>query len=64
MIDISQGWHDYSCFANADLMNFYFDGIEVFNAPTPAAAKLPLYVWLILRLGGGWPITGLEARSR
>jgi hypothetical protein len=43
-IDISQGWHIYSCLINADLMHIYFDGIEVFKAPTPAAAKLLLYV--------------------
>ena len=58
--DISQGWHVYSCLINADLMHFYFDGIEVFQAPTPAAAKLPLYVMVDFALGGGWPIKGLN----
>ena len=59
-VDISRGWHVYSCLINADLMHFYFDGTEVFKAPTPAAAKLPLYVMLDFALGGGWPITGLN----
>jgi hypothetical protein len=59
-IDISQGWHVYSCLINADLMHFCFDGIEVFKAPTPAAAKLPLYVMVDFALGGGWPIAGLN----
>jgi hypothetical protein len=59
-IDISQGWHVYSCLINADLIHFYFDGTEVFNAPTPAAAKLPLFVMVDFALGGGWPITGLN----
>jgi hypothetical protein len=59
-VDISQGWHVYSCLINADLMHFYFDGTEVFKAPTPAAAKLPLYVMLDFALGGGWPIGGLN----
>ena len=58
--DISQGWHVYSCLIKADSMYFYFDGDEVFNAPTPAAAKLPLYVMVDFALGGGWPIAGLN----
>jgi hypothetical protein len=41
-------------------MHFYFDGTEVFKAPTPAAAKLPLYVMVDFALRGGWPITGLN----
>jgi Glycosyl hydrolases family 16 len=59
-VDISQGWHVYSCLINADWMHFYFDGTEVFKAPTPAAAKLPLYVMVDFALGGGWPIKGLN----
>ena len=58
--DISQGWHVYSCLINPDLIHFYFDGTEVFKAPTPASAKLPLYVMVNFALGGGWPITGLN----
>ena len=37
-----------------------FDGTKVFKAPTPAAAKLPLFVTVDFALGGGWTITGLN----
>src|SRR3974390_1023714 len=59
-INISQGWHVYASLIHGDLIHFYFDGIEVFNAPTPASAKLPSYVMVDFALGGGWPITGLN----
>jgi Glycosyl hydrolases family 16 len=56
VIDPTVGWHTYGCLVNVDLIHFYFDGNEVWNTPTPAEAKQPLYFMVDLAMGGGWPI--------
>jgi hypothetical protein len=53
---MTAGWHIYGCLVNADLIHFYYDGLEVYKTPTPVSALGPLYVMVDFALGGGWPI--------
>jgi beta-glucanase (GH16 family) len=53
---MTTGFHTYGALINPDYIHFYFDGVELWKAPTPPEATEPLYVMVDLALGGGWPI--------
>jgi beta-glucanase (GH16 family) len=49
-------FHVYGCLIAKDFIRFYFDGLQVWQTPTPTEALEPLYLMIDLALGGGWPI--------
>jgi beta-glucanase (GH16 family) len=49
-------FHVYGCLIAKDFIHFYFDGLQIWQTPTPPEALEPLYVMVNLALGGGWPI--------
>lgn len=53
-VDLSQGWHVYSCLIQPDYVHFYLDGAEVFKALTGNADILPMFVMVDFAFGGGW----------
>ena len=54
-IDLSAGWHVYSCLIDDSLVHWYFDGKEVANTPASAQDKVPLYFMLDFAFFGYWP---------
>ena len=52
----STGFHRYGCRVDPQWITSYFDGIEVWHAPTPPEHNKPLMILLNLALGPGWPI--------
>lgn len=54
--ECSSGFHDYGVLVEEELTTFYFDGIEVWQVPTPESHKHPLMLLVNLALGSGWPI--------
>ena len=55
--DMSTGFHTYGVSIMPDVMVWYFDGREIFRAPTPDDLEQPLYLIANLAVGGQWPGT-------
>lgn len=53
---MAEDFHRYGALVTESTTTFYFDGVELWVAPTPEEAKVPLYLLINLALGGGWPI--------
>ena len=53
---MTDDFHRYGVMVDEENIIFYFDGVELRRCKTPEAAKVPLYLWVNLALGSGWPI--------
>lgn len=55
--DTSRAFHTYGVSWRPDAIRWYFDGVEVFNTPTPAGMHQPMYILANLAAGkpGSWP---------
>jgi hypothetical protein len=59
-VDLSTGWHVYSCLINDDLIHFFLDGKEVADTPTVTQSKVPMYCMVDFAFGGGWSTNTLN----
>jgi hypothetical protein len=57
-LDLSTGWHVYSCLIDTQHITFYFDGTQVFLGAIDAdgSSNVALYALINFAFGGGWPI--------
>ena len=53
--NMTTGFHTYGVDWEPDTITWYFDGQEVFQAPTPADMRQPMYMIANLAVGGYWP---------
>jgi Glycosyl hydrolases family 16 len=53
--DTSAGFHTYSLEWTKDVVNWYFDEIQVASHPTPQDFHQPMYMLVNLAVGGHWP---------
>jgi serralysin len=53
--DTSEGFHTYSVYWTKDIIEWYFDDIEVASKPTPQDFHQPMYMLVNLAVGGTWP---------
>jgi len=54
--DVANTWHVYGVNITSTDTIYYLDGSEVWRQPTSDQAKTPMYYYLTLGLGGGWPV--------
>jgi hypothetical protein len=54
-VDLSLGWHVYSCLVDKTNVTFYLDGAQVSQFPSVATDWAPMFCMLQLAEGGGWP---------
>lgn len=54
--DVASTWHTYAVNITPTDTIYYLDGSEVWRQPTSDQAKSPMYYYLTLGLGGGWPV--------
>ena len=53
---LADGWHTYGALIDEQTITYYFNGREVWSAPTPDTHHQPMMVLVNLALGGGWPV--------
>jgi len=53
--DTSAGFHTFSLEWTKDVVNWYFDEIQVASHPTPQDFHQPMYMLVNLAVGGHWP---------
>ncbi len=53
--DLSADFHRYAVEWQKDEVRWYFDGVEIERAGTPADMQKPMYMLANLAVGGGWP---------
>jgi beta-glucanase (GH16 family) len=55
--DLSRGFHTFGVNWEPDIIQWYIDGVEVAEAPTPADMHQPMYLLASLAVGGpgSWP---------
>lgn len=53
--DMTDGFHTYGVDWQRDTITYYFDGVAVWEVPTPADMHEPMYVIANLAVGGIWP---------
>jgi beta-glucanase (GH16 family) len=53
--NMSLGYHTYGVDWQADYITYYFDGNQVYRAPTPSDMHEPMYMIANLAVGGYWP---------
>lgn len=56
-VDMSRDFHTYGLLWTKDTLTWYLDRRAVWKQPTPADARVPMYLLVDLALGSGWPIT-------
>ena len=56
-------FHNYGVMVMPDFITYYFDGIEVWKAPTPKEHNKPLMMLVNLAAGSGWPIDKMISPS-
>jgi hypothetical protein len=61
--NMSNGFHTYGMLWTASAMTFYFDGVQIWQTPTPAIMNQPYYPIIDLGLGGGWPTNQTPQQS-
>lgn len=54
--DVGNTWHVYGVNITPTDTIYYIDGVEVWRQATIEQAKTPMYYYLTLGLGGGWPV--------
>jgi beta-glucanase (GH16 family) len=54
--DAANTWHRWGVNVTPTDTIYYIDDVEVWRQPTIEQAKTPMYYFLTLALGGGWPI--------
>jgi beta-glucanase (GH16 family) len=54
--DMTADFHVYGVKWDANNITFYFDGREHWTVKTPDEARVPMFLFVDLALGGGWPI--------
>ena len=54
--EVTSGFHNYGVLVEPATTTMYFDGVAVWQTPTPPEHNKPLMVLLDLALGSGWPI--------
>ena len=54
--NLGDGWHTYGALIDERTITYYFNGREVWSAPTPDIHHQPMMVLVNLALGGGWPV--------
>ena len=53
--DMSADFHVYGLEWEKDVIKWFFDGIEIARAPTPADMHVPMQILANLTVGGNWP---------
>jgi Glycosyl hydrolases family 16 len=53
--DTSAGFHTYSLEWTREVINWYFDEVQVASHPTPQDFHQPMYMLVNLAVGGHWP---------
>jgi beta-glucanase (GH16 family) len=53
--DTSADFHVYSDDWDESWIRWYFDGAKISRAPTPADMHTPMYLLIMLAVGGCWP---------
>src|SRR6185437_10987877 len=56
--NMSAGFHTYGASWRPDMIRFYFDGREIFETPTPADMRSPMYMVANLAVGSNSPWPG------
>jgi beta-glucanase (GH16 family) len=53
--DTSEDFHTYSVYWTKDVIEWFFDNVQIASKPTPPDFNQPMYMLANLAVGGGWP---------